>query len=318
MQYPVETCFQNRVLAAPDQILVATDLTDADHLIPHIIAQAKASNARVTLFHAIRPTDSLPEEPGAIPFVDRAKIDRDVRLSLLGMARAMQPQGISCEISVRHGYPAGAICTEISRTGAHRLIMATHGRGKLAQVALGSVASELLSCVDIPIFVVGPGAQHSARHVTPRRILHPVSLAGDFRRSVCLALDLAQTHRAELTLLHVLDPDVERQIDPERTFSWAEHALRSLIPSIQDLRFATQTQVTSGNLVEEVTHTAAAIAADWIVLGVDGTLPLWRFRDTAAYKVLARAACPVLTIRHAPCGSRPIRERSKHIEGVIA
>ena len=146
------------------------------------------------------------------------------------------------------------------------------------------MASELLSCVDIPIFVVGPGAQHSARHATPRRILHPVPSPGISEEASAFALDLAQIHRAELTLLHVLDPDVQAQINPERTFSWAEHALRSLIPPIQDLRFATQTQVTSGNLVESVVHTAAAIAADWIVLGVDGTLPFWRFRDTAAYK----------------------------------
>ena len=272
----------------------------------------------MTLFHAIRPTDSLPQKAGAIPFVDKAKIDRDVRLSLLGMAHAIQPQGISCEISVRHHYPAHAICTEISRKGATRLIMATHGRGKPAQVALGSVASELLSCVDIPIFVVGPGAQRSIRQVAPRKILHPVSLAGNFRRSVCLALDLAQIHRAELTLLHVLDSDVQAQINPERTFSWAEHTLRSLIPPTQDLRFATQTQVTSGNLVEEVMNAAAATAADWIVLGVDGTLPFWRLRDTAAYKILARVDCPVLTIRHAPCGTRPIAQESKRIPGVIA
>jgi nucleotide-binding universal stress UspA family protein len=127
-----------------------------------------------------------------------------------------------------------------------RLIIATHGRGKLAQVALGSVASEFLSCVDIPIFVVGPGAQHSTRQMTPRRILHPVSLAGDFRRSVCLALDLAQLHRGELTLLHVVDPDVQRQINPERTLSWTERALRYPIPPTQPLRFATQIQMTSG------------------------------------------------------------------------
>ena len=318
MQYPVEACFQNRILAAPDHILVATDLTDADYLIPHVIAQAKASNARVTLFHAIRPTDSLPQEAGAIPFVDKAKIDRDARLSLLGMVHAVQPQGISCEISVRHGYPVDAISAEINRTGATRLIMATHGRGKLAQAAMGSVAKDLLSWVDIPIFAVGPSAHQSAQHVTPRRILHPVSLAGDFRRSVCLALDLAQINRAELTLLHVLDPDVQKQINPERTFSWADCALRSLIPPIQDLRIGTQTQVTSGNLVESVVHTAATTGADWIVLGVDGTLPFWRFRDTAAYKVLARADCPVLAIRHAPCGSRPSAQESKRISGVIA
>lgn len=316
MQYPVEACFQNRVLAAPDHILVATDLSDADYLVPHVIAQAKASRARVTLFHAIRPVDSLPPESAVIPYIDRSKIDRDARLSLLGMAHAIQPQGISCDISVRHGYPSDAICAEIDRTGATRLIMATHGRGKLAQVAMGSVASDLLSRVDIPIFAVGPSAHQSVQHATPRRILHPVSFAGDFRRSVCLALDLAQTYRAELTLLHVLDS--ERPINTERTLCWAEHALRSLMPPSKDLRSATHTQVTSGELVEEVVHAAAAAAADWIVLGVNGPLPFWKFRDTAAYKILARADCPVLAVRHGQGASRPIGQESNRIPGVIA
>src|ERR1700751_4780937 len=164
MQYSVEACFQNRILAAPDHILVATDLTDSDYLIPHVIAQAKVNRARVTLLHAMRATDSLPPESGAIPYIDKAKLDRDARLSLLGIAHAIQPHGISCEISVRHGHPVDAICAEINRTGATRLIMATHGRGKLAQAAMGSVASDLLSWIDIPIFSVGPKAHHSARH----------------------------------------------------------------------------------------------------------------------------------------------------------
>ena len=67
MQYTAENCFQTRVLAAPDRILVATDLTDSDYLIPHVIAQAKASNARVTMFHAvprsIRCRSSLRQSP---------------------------------------------------------------------------------------------------------------------------------------------------------------------------------------------------------------------------------------------------------------
>jgi len=319
MQYPVDSCFQNRVLAAPDHILVATDLTDADYLLPHVIAQAEASSARVTLFHAIRPSESLPKEEGAIPFVDKAKINRDVRLSLLGVAREIQSHGISCEISVRHGYPAESICAEIGRSGARRLVMASHGRGKLAQLVLGSVASELLSCVNIPVFAVGPAAYRSPQHAAPRRILHPVSLMGDYKKSVCLALDLAQTHRAELTLLHVLDPDVKAQINPERTRSWADRALNALIPSAKDLRFATQTQTASGNLVEEVLRTATAISADWIVLGVDGTIPIWRLRDTAAYKILARAESPVLTLRHEPCGGQStIRLETKRIAGIIA
>jgi nucleotide-binding universal stress UspA family protein len=195
--------------------------------------------------------------------------------------------------------------------------MATHGRGKLGQITLGSVASDLFSWVDIPIFAVGPNAQQPVQHVTPKRILHPVSLAGDFRRSVCLALDVAQSHRAELTLLHVLHPDVREQINPDRTFSWAEHALRSLIPSTQDLRLATKTRVGCGDLVEQVIYTAEATSADWVVFGVDGTLPFWMFRETAAYRVLARSQCPVLTIRHAPCGYRGSGTENKRVEGVI-
>lgn len=316
MQYPLEACFQNRVLAAPDHILVATDLTDSCYLIPHVIAQAKVSSARVTLLHAIPPGDTIPPTK-SITYIDEAKVDRDTRLSLLGMAHEIELHGIPCKISVRHGFPADAICTEISRTGATRLIMATHGRRKVAQLVLGSVASELLSWVDIPIFAVGPNVEPSAQHVVPNRILHPVSLVGDFRRSVCLALDVAQTHRAELTLLHVLNPEIREQIHPERTFLQAEHALRSLIPSTKDLRFATRTRVAAGELIEEVLHAAEETGADWIVCGVDGTLPFWKFGETAAYQLLSRSPRPVLTIRHAMCGYRTFRDESKHVAGII-
>ena len=319
MQYPVETCFQKRVLAAPDQILVATDLTDSADLMPHVIEQARTSSAHVTLFHSIVPTDSLPPEAGVIPYVDRAKIDRDARVALLGMARVLQAQRILCDISVRHGYPAETIPMEISRTGATRLIMATHGRGKLAQIALGSVAKELLGTVDIPIFAVGPAAHGTIRHVSPKKILHPVSLAGDFRRSVCLALDLAQIQRAELTLLHVLDPDSLDKTNPEHNFALAQHALRSLIPPASDLRFSTEIRVVAGGVIEEVLQAAAGTGADWIVLGVDPAFPLWRIRDSAAYKILSRAECPVLTIRHEPCGGPVIiREETRRSEGVVA
>jgi nucleotide-binding universal stress UspA family protein len=324
MQYTAENCFQTRVLAAPDHILVATDLTDSDYLIPHVIAQAKVGNARVTLFHAVPPVDSLPLESGAIPYIDQTKIDREVHLMLEGMAREIQAKGILCGTSVKHGYAGDAICAEICRTGAGRLIMGTHGRRKLAQMALGSVANELLARVEIPIFAVGPHARGESEHVIPqhehakpRMILHPVSFKGDYRRGVCLALDLAQTYRARLTLMHVLDSDVREEINPERTLSWAERALTALVPPAEELRFPVETRATSGELVEEVLRAAAATRADWIVLGVDPAAAYWKFRDSTAYKVLAGAKCPVLALRNEPCHKEAVRKEDHRIDGVI-
>ena len=326
MEHSAEQCFQTRALAAPDHILVATDLTDGDYLIPHVIAQAKASHAHVTLFHAIHPVDVLPLEVGVISHIDEAKIERDVRATLRGMAAQVQPHGIPCKISVRRDYPADAICAEIRKTGATRLIMGSHGRRKLAQLALGSVANQLLSCLDIPVFVVGPGAHDSPEHVlpepehmTPRRILHPVSFHGDFQKSIFLALDLAQVHSAELTLLHVVDPDVNDQINPERTLLWIEQALGALVPPAEELSFCVQTRAACGDVVEEVLLAAATTRADWIVLGVDADSPLWGLRNTTAYKVLAKARCPVLAFRHQPAAREATVPKEDHrLEGVVA
>ena len=293
----VESQSQKGTLAAPDQILVATDLTDSDYLVPHVVAQAKASNAHVTLVHAILPANLLPLEAGAISYLDEEAVDRGVRSILISIAARIKAEGISCDTVARHGFAADVIQGEIAATKATRLIMATHGRKKLAQIALGSVANELLRNVNIPILAVGPHAREASTHALPRKILHPVSLLGDYAKLAAFAIDLAQVHHAELTLLHVLDPDTEEAVNPARTLVWAGHALADLAPRGGELA-PVRTRAVCGNPVEEILHAAATNGADWIVLGVDGAFPFWPLRDSTAYKVLCAARCPVLTVRH--------------------
>ena len=326
MEHSAEQCFRTRALASPDHILVATDLNDGDFLVPHVIAQARASHARVTLFHAVPPVDSITFEAAVVSHIDEAKIERDVRATLEEMAGPIRLRGIACNVSARCGYPADAICAEISGTGATRLIMGSHGRKKLAQLALGSVASQVLGRLDIPVFVIGPSAHDSPEHVlpepehvTPRRILQPVSFHEGFQKSISLALDLAQVHGAELTLLHVVDPDVEEQINPERTLLWIEQALGALVPPAEELSFRLQTRAACGDVVEEVLRAAGATRADWIVLGVDGDSAPWSLRNTTAYKVLAKAGCPVFAFRHQAAIRKSTAPMDDHrLEGVVA
>lgn len=312
MQQPLGSHFRKSNWAVPHRILVATDLNDMDYLVPHVVTQAKASGADVIVVHAVVPSGSLPVETAIVAHHDTAKIDGEVRLTLARMIRRIEAHGISCSITVKHGYAANVIREEITRTGATRLVMGTHGRRKLEQFALGSIAHDLLTNVDIPIFAVGPHAHATVDHVTPRNILHPVSLVGDYQQTFHLAIDIAQTYGARLTLLHVLDPDIKKLVNPERTLEWARNALQALAREAGDLVCPIHISVTSGEVAEEVLKEAIHSQADWIVLGADGGFRSWSFRETVAYKVLAAAKCPVVTLRRAPYLSEAANPQDVH------
>jgi len=178
--------------------------------------------------------------------------------------------------------------------------MASHGRGKWGQFMMGSVANQILGNVSIPVFVVGPKSANFPEHATPRRILHPVSLNGDYKRGVELAIEIARMFHSELTLLHIPDRDVEASIHPGCTLTWAENLFATLVPKPTALEHPIEVSVAFGNLVEEIRKSATRIGADWIVLGVEEALPFWPLRDSTAYKVLAVAECPVLAFRSDP------------------
>jgi nucleotide-binding universal stress UspA family protein len=296
MQNSTADRFHTFNFAAPQHIVVATDLTDCDYLVPYVVAQAKASKARVTLVHAIVP---FPIEAGAMASGDPDAIARDARTVLLKMAQQIEAQGIVCNIDLQHGFASDVVREALLNTGATRLIIGTHGRGKLGQFALGSVANELLKTVEIPIFAIGPGVVNSADHATPRKILHPVSLVGDFQRSVDFAVDLARAYGAELTLLHVMTLEFGSK-GSEHSLTWAREALSQLVPAGAELARPVEFITVYGNVIEEILSAATHIGADWIVLGVDSDVSAWSLKDSMAYKVLAAATCPVCAIRHEP------------------
>ena len=290
----------NNNVVFPKRILVATDLTDGEYLIPHAVAQARACDAKVTLIHAILPAEILPLEAGSIAYVDWAKTEQDIQTALLGLAAQIEAQGIECDVVAKHGFAADVVEEEIKATRATRLIMARHGRGKWGQFMMGSVANQLLGNVSIPVFVVGPKSPTFPEHATPRKILHPVSLSGDYKRGVELAIEIARMFHSELTMLHIPDRDVESSIHPGCTLTWAENLFATLVPKPPALEHPIQVSVAFGNLVEEIRKGATRIGADWIVLGVEESIPFWPLRESIAYKVLAVAECPVFAFRSDP------------------
>ncbi|MFY9745108.1 MAG: universal stress protein [Acidobacteriaceae bacterium] len=296
---------------APGKIVVATDLTDAEYLLPHALAQAKACGASLILAHAVLPHESMPVETGAIPYYDPLRMDRDARLMLDGLAHDVRTQGVECVAAVRHGFVPDVVAELVKNSGAGRLILGTHGRRGLKKFVLGSVARQLLETIDVPVCTVGPRA-HKRTPDTPGTILHPVSLAGMHESSAALSIGLGQQFQAQVLLFHVITPSPAVTKDPAGAIAAATAELEKLVPRPALSFVRVQAKVASGNVVQEILSAAQETQAGLIVLGVHAPAHSWLpGTEPAAYKILVSAPCPVLSLRVSPA---LVEERSGHKE----
>lgn len=292
--------FSHSAFAAPDRIVVATDLADTDYLVPHAIAQAKASRSTLTFVHIIEPGDGAPTETGSLPYLSPVKTHGQARLALEAVTCKVREQGVECRAVVRHGFAIEKIAEIVQETGAGRLIAGTHSRHGIKKMVLGSMAQRLLTNSNIPVCIIGPHAHAPASLEPLRTILHPVSLSGAYQQSAMLALELARYSKAQLVLLHVFDPDLESAIGPGRTVTLPYSPLESLLPN-DGLLPPVQKKETVGRVIPEILRVADEIHADLIVLGVHAESFLWAPQGgSTAYGIIASATCPVLTLKVDP------------------
>jgi nucleotide-binding universal stress UspA family protein len=137
--------------------------TDGSALSGHAIAQgialAKATGARVTgLFVAAAPTPLVFE--GLVP-VDYMQPDEHAALNARAAARylgviekAARQAGVPFEgVTLTGEYPAEAILETAKQRQCDVIVMASHGRGGLAGVLLGSETQKVLTHTKLPVLV---------------------------------------------------------------------------------------------------------------------------------------------------------------------
>lgn len=282
------------LLSSPLSIVVATDLTDIEQLLPHAIAQAKQTGAHVTLVHALPVPD--PVLVGGNMIVEQFHAAQRAHQTLDNAAHHAQAQNIRCSAVLREGSALDVVLAEIEERKATRLIIGTHGHGYAGQEILGHVANALLRSVNLPVFAIGPHASNCAAHTMPRRILHPVSLTGNYRETAAFALQLAQTYEADLTLLHVVDLGLLRGAYVKEIFADKNRQLAELIPT-PHLSSKINTVVTCGDTVPELLKLGSALEIDWILIGLGHDFLWWSMSNNAAYQVIAQSEWPVITFR---------------------
>jgi nucleotide-binding universal stress UspA family protein len=277
----------------PKSIAVATDLTDLEYLLPEAKVQAAASGATLWLVHVIPPQAYVSPLSGAYPLVPKERVYREAEEILAKEAARLQKDGFSCEFEVRRWSEAEQIAALIREKKIDRLIIGTSGKGKVGKLLLGSVAEELIRTVEIPVCTIGPHVDLGST-TNKSCILYATSLHHEAETSLQFALAFAAVSKRSLSVLHVVEhgsPHSVEELDARVMMDdlMSKVAVNGVRPNGL-LRF--------GHPASAILNETAALKPELLILGAVPSSNLQTvIRTGVAYEVIAKAPCPVLTLR---------------------
>lgn len=291
--------------AQPGVILIGTDLSDLDRLMPYVLAEAAETGARLVLLHVLATRASLSADASGMPYYDPEGALEFAEKALMPWCEQARACGIRCDALVREGSATEQIAAAARQFQADRVVVGTRSRSKLGKLLLGSVAEQVLRSVNLPVITVGPEAhlavETQVAGKAQRLVLHATSLRETSRPSAALAFQIADSLGARLVLLHVLPPGDgnERSGMPAGMDSLALDELRKLAAETgAGASWSVEPVVMHGNPSVEILAVAAERRASLIVLGATQRSAFENLtRDRTVYRVLAHARCPVMTLR---------------------
>ena len=144
-------------------ILIPTDGSElAEQAVTNGLSLAKAVGAKVTVIIAEDPFDwvSVSEtraaQRRALDALDKhnEQVKKHAANVLSRAADAAKQAGVPCDtMQVENARPYQAIIAATSDRGCDLIVMASHGRGGLSAVVLGSVTNKVLTHTKTPVLV---------------------------------------------------------------------------------------------------------------------------------------------------------------------
>jgi nucleotide-binding universal stress UspA family protein len=316
-------------------LLCPTDFSDFSvHARSHATAIARAFGAGITFVH-VHPSD-LPLG-GDFAYLAPPPLDSQVRgeleNKLSAFTAAAKEAGVPAQSLLLDGDPSREVARLAKELPADLVVVGLHPDSRVKQFLLGSMTQELLRHSPCPVLTVRHGVGPAPEAGAPfRRILCGTDLRAAGPEVVSYALSLAETFRAELTLLHVLErvPEfepgsalqftaVEIQAFRQALAEDARDRLRAVAPEEARERLSVRDLVKAGSAHEHILRVAREEGSELIVLGArgHGTLERLLFGSTSR-RVVRDAPCPVLIVRGtAAAGAKRVgRVESRHAVGV--
>ena len=142
-----------------------------------------------------------------------------------------------------------------------------------------------------------------------RRILHPTDFSAPSNAAFKKAIEMAKASRAELLILHVINPIVpvagEGYVSPKMyedlaasTRAWARKQLDRLLAKAKKSGVRAKGVLAEGAAHEQIARIAKTKRADLVVMGTHGRSGFAKlFLGSVAGRVVTAAPCPVLTVK---------------------
>jgi nucleotide-binding universal stress UspA family protein len=141
----------------------------AEAILPHAVELAKRFAAEVLLLQVIEPLPLVTSVGVPVPVMPVAEmnelVDR-VTAYLVGIADSLHAQEVKARPLVVEGKIVDRIIGTAEEEGADLIAIASHGRGGLAKLFYGSVASALLQHANQPLLMVrSPDGERELSHL---------------------------------------------------------------------------------------------------------------------------------------------------------
>jgi nucleotide-binding universal stress UspA family protein len=142
-----------------------------------------------------------------------------------------------------------------------------------------------------------------------RRILHPSDFSAASNAAFKKAIEMAKTNRAELLIVHVINPIIpvagEGYVSPKMyedlaasTRAWARKQLDRLLVKAKKSGVRCKGVLAEGVAHERIARIAKTKRADLVVMGTHGRSGFAKlFLGSVAGRVVTAAPCPVLTVK---------------------
>ena len=300
------------------RILCPIDFSDhSRRALDHAIAIARWYESTVTVLQVFSPVPVAGFGPGPVVFepIVLTPADRDQLLAdTKTFAESESAPGITIEAVVRGGNTAGEILEQATSMKADLLVLGTHGRSGFERLVLGSVAEKVLRKATCPVLTVPKRVPDAvpAGPVLYKRILCPVDFSDSSLNALKYAMSMAQEADGQLTVLHVVEHELENRVDMaglaydagttigdflKQREEALRRRLRETVAGASEF-CSVESLMTHGKPWREVLRIAAERQSDLIVMGVQGrgVADLLFFGSTTQH-VVREASCPVLTLR---------------------
>jgi nucleotide-binding universal stress UspA family protein len=281
-------------------ILLATDFMQSSRLaLDYALLLAHRLNAHLVIINAFElgPEASTVEMVDHVPSRTRKEAAARLQAFVSGSNRA----GVSTDSALVEGAVPDAVLDAVSKFKADLLVMGTQGvhRG-LGHLLIGSNTEALMLRSPCPTLTIGP---HVLAGVNIDGRFKKVAYVSNFKPASAaaapFALQLSQMLASSIEIYQVVKTP-ELKENPAQLQAIAEEycsRLRSFVPDIKEEWCDPKFQLKQIITPEEVLQKSLDPSVLMVVGAHSATILDRHFHTSYPYRLLANAACPILTIR---------------------